>query len=80
MEPALEMAREADIMIVIGTSLAVYPAAGLVDVIAPTCDLYVVDKQINTLRIPKRASTIESAASEAVPYLVAQLIERYATL
>lgn len=80
MEPAIEMAREADIMIVIGTSLAVYPAAGLVDVIAPTCDLYVVDKQINTSRIPKRASTIESAASEAVPYLVAQLIERYATL
>jgi NAD-dependent deacetylase len=77
MDSAIKMARQADIMIVIGTSLAVYPAAGLVDVIMPTCDLYVIDKQINTSRIPKRACTIESSASAAVPYLVEQLIERY---
>lgn len=80
MEPAIALARQAAIMIVIGTSLAVYPAAGLVDVIAPTCDLYVIDKQINTSRIPKRACTIESTASDAVPHLVAQLITRYSIL
>lgn len=78
MEPAIAIAREADIMIIIGTSLSVYPAASLLDVIAPTCDLYVIDKQIHSSRIPKKACTIARTASDGVPYLVDQLITRYA--
>lgn len=77
MDSAVKIVKNADIMIVIGTSLAVYPAAGLVDIIAPMCDLYVIDKNINTSLIPRKASTIEGNATDAIPHLVQQLIARY---
>lgn len=79
MPTAIAIAQAADIMLVIGTSLQVYPAASLVEVITHRCDLYVVDKQINTTRIPRKACAIERSASEAVPDLVEQLISRYRT-
>ncbi|UIR57516.1 NAD-dependent deacylase [Sphingobacterium sp. SRCM116780] len=74
MEPAIQLSEQADIMIVTGTSLTVYPAASLVEVIVPTCDLYVIDKHINLARIPKKSITMEGTASEMVPKLVNQLI------
>ncbi len=43
MENALLLAQEADIFVVIGTSLAVYPAAGLVNYIKPDARVFVVD-------------------------------------
>ena len=43
MEEAQEWARQADAFAVIGTSLAVYPAAGLVDEVRPDVPLWVVD-------------------------------------
>ncbi len=43
MENALLLAQEADIFVVIGTSLAVYPAAGLVNYIKPEARVFVVD-------------------------------------
>ena len=41
--PAAELCRMADIMIVIGTSLNVYPAAGLLGYAKPDCIKYLVD-------------------------------------
>src|SRR5574344_446117 len=42
----------ADILIVIGTSLVVYPAAGLVNYTKPGCKIYIVDpKPVNTCGI-----------------------------
>lgn len=40
---AIRLAQEADIFIVIGTSLAVYPAAGLIDCVAPGTPIYYID-------------------------------------
>ncbi len=42
-EPAIEKVREADIFIIIGTSLAVYPAAGLVEYAKPGTPVYLID-------------------------------------
>ena len=42
-EPAIRRVEEADIMIVIGTSLAVYPAAGLLEYARPGTPLYLID-------------------------------------
>lgn len=42
-EPAVRIAATADIMIVAGTSLAVYPAASLVGYAPPACPVYLVD-------------------------------------
>ncbi len=43
MPKALKIVQEADILVVIGTSLAVYPAAGLVHYIKPNVPVFVVD-------------------------------------
>lgn len=42
-EPAAELAAEADIFVVIGTSLAVYPAAGLINCVRPGTPIYYID-------------------------------------
>lgn len=46
MEVAAEIASEADIFLVVGTSLVVYPAAGLVDVVSPEVPKYIIDPKI----------------------------------
>lgn len=43
MEAAAELAREADIFVVIGTSLVVYPAAGLIHYVKPGTPIYYID-------------------------------------
>lgn len=43
MEPAMEIARQADFFVIVGTSLQVYPAAGLSDFVPAHCELFLVD-------------------------------------
>ncbi len=43
MEPAIDIASRADILVVVGTSLQVYPAASLVQYVPRNCPIYVVD-------------------------------------
>lgn len=42
-EPSIELVREADIFVVIGTSLNVYPAAGLLNYVRPSTPIYLID-------------------------------------
>ena len=42
-EPAVQLVQEADIFVVIGTSLAVYPAAGLLNYVRPGTPVYYID-------------------------------------
>jgi len=63
MEPAAEIAMEADLFLVVGTSLLVYPAAGLVDVVRREVPKYIIDPKIPEGRsrsdihfIPEKAS------------------------
>ena len=46
MELAIEEAKRADIFVIVGTSLAVYPAAGLVHYTPPHIPKFIVDKSI----------------------------------
>lgn len=43
MEKAVPLAHEADIFLVVGTSLNVYPAAGLINYVQPGIPIYVID-------------------------------------
>ncbi len=43
MDQAIQLARQADIFIVVGTSLQVYPAAGLIDYVPSDSPKYIVD-------------------------------------
>ncbi|HTN21099.1 MAG TPA: NAD-dependent deacylase [Pelobium sp.] len=66
---------QADIVILVGSSLAVYPAAGLLELAKPGIPVYVVDPKIPNVNLPKNVVRIEEKASIGVPKLVKELIE-----
>ena len=72
------MASQADILIVVGTSLNVYPAASLLYYAPSSAEIYVIDPNIPELGIyAHRAHHIQKNASLGVPELVEQLIKTY---
>jgi NAD-dependent deacetylase len=77
MEVAAQEARKADIFMVVGTSLVVYPAAGLVHYVPQETPIYVIDPHLPEM--PPRAGLhlIEAKAGEALPKLAAELVLRY---
>lgn len=46
MEYAIDLCSEADLFLVIGTSMAVYPAAGLIHYIPQNCNVFVIDPSL----------------------------------
>ena len=73
-DPATRIASEADIFIVVGTSLAVYPAASLVHYIRPEVPIYLVDPGTPDMRLVRNPIThIRKRAAEGVPELVEML-------
>lgn len=77
-ERASALAAEADIFVVIGTSLAVYPAASLVRCVRPEIPVYVVDPGRPAIRgIRNPLEVIRKRAAEGVPELAGRLREIY---
>ena len=74
-EKAMELSAQADIFIVIGTSLNVYPAAGLVYYIKPGTPVYLIDPRAEMLSGVKNLTVIREPASTGVPALVKKLSE-----
>jgi NAD-dependent deacetylase len=72
-EKALAEVLEADIFVVIGTSLNVYPAAGLLDYVADEVPKYVIDKQIPAVSNIPGLHLIEKPATEGVAELIKRL-------
>ncbi|MBU2019124.1 MAG: NAD-dependent deacylase [Bacteroidetes bacterium] len=52
LEKAAEIIRTCDILIVIGTSLQVYPAAGLIHIAPPNSEKVLIDPKANEMQIP----------------------------
>lgn len=75
-EPAQEIASEADIFIVIGTSLVVYPAAGLLHFAPDTSRKFLIDPHADELpaSVPN-LRIIKASATKGVPDLVRMLIK-----
>ena len=73
-ERAVEIVGEADILLVVGTSLAVYPAASLVRYARPGVPIYVVDPgHPDTSWIRNPLTFIHKRAAEGLPELVETL-------
>lgn len=70
MEKAAEIVPQADILIVIGTSLIVYPAAGLVDLAPAEIPKYIIDPSIPELRDFSGWEHLKQRAAEGTPELV----------
>ena len=72
---AIEICEKADILIIIGTSLNVYPAANIIDHVPASCKKYLIDPgDINTLGI-KNLTVIKEKASIGIPILAQKLLE-----
>jgi NAD-dependent deacetylase len=68
-ENAVEVMRTADVFAVIGTSLAVYPAAGLVNYAPSKIPKFIIDKSIPYTQPFYNLTVIEKGASEGVSEL-----------
>ncbi len=79
-EPVLMIPRaasemtKADIFILVGTSLQVYPAAGLIDYVPEKVPKYIIDKKIPPVHRYENIIAIESAATEGVGELLKILV------
>ena len=76
-EIAARIASTADIFVVIGTSLNVYPAAGLINYAPSNCPLYLVDPGDITSNVGRKYEFIQEKASSGVPKLADILKEKY---
>jgi len=73
---AADIVKQADICVVIGTSLNVYPAAGLLGYVLPGTPIYLIDpKEVNTHR--NDVNFIKKGASEGVEELQKILRENF---
>lgn len=68
---AAEEVQEADILIIIGTSLNVYPAAGLIHYARPSVPIYLIDP--NPISAGSRVKQIQKGASEGMKELFSLL-------
>lgn len=75
---AVEIARQADVFVVIGSSLRVYPAASLLHFIRKDIPLFVVDpKPLDLNEIPNPTKSITTRAAEGVPLLVDYFLKKF---
>jgi NAD-dependent deacetylase len=72
-EVATEIAADADVFVVIGTSLAVYPAAGLIHYAPVLCPKIIVDKKVPPTGGIKNITVIEKPATEGIVLLKEKL-------
>jgi NAD-dependent deacetylase len=76
-EDAVEITQGADAFAVIGTSLLVYPAAGLLDYVPPGVPIYLVDP--NEIPVPRyrEVDFIQERASTGLSILKEKLLKRF---
>jgi NAD-dependent deacetylase len=73
-EEAAKICAGAELFILTGTSLAVYPAAGLVHYVGPGIKKYIVDPNIPAVRRLTNVVEIQAKATIGIPDLVEELM------
>ena len=66
MDKAIKVSRNADLFIVVGTSLAVYPAAGLINFVRPEIPKYIIDPNIPDIGSYLNLHLIHKTGSEGL--------------
>ena len=73
-ETAAEICEQADLFMVVGTSLAVYPAASLIDFVPSATKKYIIDKKIPSVGQYQNIIKVEKVATLGVIEVAKQLI------
>jgi len=71
---AIEMVQTADIFVVIGTSLLVYPAANLVHYVPQGCEAFLIDPNLEISGVPNNFQYIHETAVHGIQKLYERLI------
>ena len=79
LEQAIRITEQADIFIVVGTSLKVYPAASLLQYVRPEAQVFLVDPGNPDLSASRDIVFIKKRAAIGVPELVDQLLDALKT-
>lgn len=74
LERAEEIAAKSDIFLIIGTSMQVYPAAGLIHAVPANCDIYVIDPHLEN-SFTKSDHFLKMSATEGMRTLKSRLLE-----
>ena len=74
-EIAIPIVQMADVFVVIGTSLVVYPAAGLLHYAAPFIPKFIIDKTIPYISSVHNLTAIEKPASAGIEDLITALLK-----
>lgn len=69
-EKALSLIRKASVFVVIGTSLNVYPAAGLIHYAPKNCQCFLIDPNVDELNVPDNFTVIKLGAVEGMKKIV----------
>ncbi|RYZ54986.1 MAG: NAD-dependent deacylase [Sphingobacteriales bacterium] len=72
---AIPVMQSADVFLLIGTSLAVYPAAGLVDYLPEHVNKYVLDKSLPPVSRYRNVIPVEKPAASGIKDVVRMLME-----
>jgi NAD-dependent deacetylase len=75
MEQAVEIASKADIFVVIGTSLNVYPAASLIDYAPQNAPIYLIDPNPVASAVRRKFNFIQEGAGKGVEILTEKLLK-----
>ena len=75
MEVAVEETQEADLFMVVGTSLVVYPAAGLVHYVPDETPIYVIDQNLPEMASRPNLHLIPEKAGVALPRLKDEILK-----
>lgn len=77
MEDAIEATLSADIFLVIGTSMVVYPAASLINFVGEEVPKYIIDPKLPDINSRPNLHLIPKKAGEGVPEVAGELVNRY---
>lgn len=73
-EDAAYFIEQADYLLIIGTSLQVYPAAGLIHYASPACKIWLIDPNAEINGPMSGIQVIKESAGKAVPILVNHML------
>lgn len=78
MDHAVEIASQADLFLIIGTSMQVYPAASVIRYVPERCEIFVIDPDLeNPNSFTRNENYFKSSATEGMKQLKELLIKKY---
>lgn len=72
-EPAIELVQQADLFLIVGTSMNVYPAAGLINYVNRNVPVYLIDPKPVAVPSERNVHVIQKGASEGMKDFVSLL-------